>query len=65
MTNPESVASYSNAQALTQDDIDELDRKGFLIKYEDISPDLLKRLQEGAKKTKQLPNGLKMYLDSF
>ena len=39
--------------------------KGVLVRKEDISDELLKRIQDGAKKTNRLNNNLKIWFDLF
>ena len=65
LTEEKSYAFYGRAEALSQRDLDELARHGKLIVYEDVSEDLLKRLQEGARKSDQLPQYLMKYFDEF
>lgn len=65
LTEEESYAFYARAEALCQKDIDELARKGKLILYEDVTPELLKRLQDGARVSEQLPQYLMRYFDDF
>lgn len=40
-------------------------QKGVLVRKEDISDELLKRIQDGAKKTSRLNNNLKIWFDLF
>jgi len=65
LTEEKSYAFYGRAEALSQKDLDELSRYGKLIVYEDVSDDLLKRLQDGARKSDQLPQYLMKYFDEF
>ncbi|MBR2104423.1 MAG: hypothetical protein IKP73_05315 [Bacteroidales bacterium] len=65
LTEEKSYAFYGRAEALNQKDLDELSRYGKLIVYEDVSDDLLKRLQDGARKSDQLPQYLMKYFDEF
>lgn len=65
LTEEKSYAFYGRAEALCQKDLDELSRYGKLIVYEDVSDDLLKRLQDGARKSDQLPQYLMKYFDEF
>ena len=65
LTEEKSYAFYGRAEALSQKDLDELSRYGKLIVYEDVSDDLLKRLQDGARRSDQLPQYLMKYFDEF
>lgn len=65
LTEEESYAFYAKAEAICQKDIDELERMGKLIEYENVSKELLKRLQEGAKKSDFLPKCMELYFDEF
>ena len=65
LTEPFSSAYYATAEALAQKDLDELDSRGLLIKYEDATPELIAKLQEGAKKTPQLQKVFKKYFEDF
>lgn len=65
LTEDKSYAFYARAEALSQNDIDELVKYNKLIVYEDVSPELLQRLQEGARKSDQLPEYLMKYFDEF
>ena len=47
LTEQKSYAVYSKAEALSKKDLDDLERNNKLISYEDVSVDLLQRLQEG------------------
>ena len=48
------VAFLGRAEALSQKDLDELSRRGRLILYEDVSAELLHRLQNGARNSLHL-----------
>lgn len=65
LTEDQSYAFYARAEALSQRDLDELARYNKLIAYEDVSPELLQRLQDGARKSDQLPECLMKYFDEF
>lgn len=65
LTEDKSYAFYARAEALSQRDLDELAKQHKLIAYENVSPDLLKRLQDGARISDQLPEYLMKYFDEF
>lgn len=65
LTEDKSYAFYARAEALSQRDIDELAKRNRLIVYENVSSELLARLQEGARKSDQLPEYLIKYFDEF
>ena len=65
LTEPKSYAYYAKAEALTQKDLDDLDSKGLLIKYEDATSELLGKLQQGAKRSPQLQQIFKKYFEDF
>lgn len=65
LTEEKSYAFYAKAEALCQKDLDALARQNKLIIYEDVSQELLQRLQDGARKSDQLPEYLMKYFDEF
>ncbi len=65
LTEPRSYAFYGRAEALSQKDLDEISRQNKLIAYEDVSKELLERLQEGAKKSPFLQKVFQEYFEDF
>ena len=65
LTEPQSYAYYGKAEALTQKDLDELSRQNKLIAYEDVSAELLERLQNGAKNSPHLQKVFEKYFEDF
>ena len=65
LTEEKSYAYYAKAEALTQKDLDELEERGLLIKYEDATPELITKLQRGAKSSPQLQHFFKKFFEDF
>ena len=65
LTEPQSYAYYGKAEALAQKDLDELSRQNKLIAYEDVSAELLERLQNGAKNSPHLQKVFEKYFEDF
>ena len=65
LTEPLSYAYYGRAEALSQKDLDELSRQDRLISYEDVSAELLHRLQSGARNSPHLQNVFRKYFEAF
>lgn len=65
LTEEKSYANYARANAISQKDINELKQRNKLIEYKDVSEELLKRLQEGARKTEFLEMNLVKYFADF
>ena len=65
LTEQKSYAVYSKAEALSQKDLDDLERNNKLISYEDVSVDLLQRLQEGARNSPYLAKIFTKYFSDF
>lgn len=61
----ESFVNYRRAKVISFIQLFNGINKGLLIKKEDIGTDVLKRIQDGARKTKFLPTGLKDWFDLF
>lgn len=60
-----SFVNYAYAEVLNFSQVFNGIKKGLFIKKEDISDDLLKRIQAGAKKSKRLDNKFKIWFDLF
>lgn len=65
LTEQKSYAVYSKAEALSKKDLDDLERNNKLISYEDVSVDLLQRLQEGARNSPYLAKIFTKYFSDF
>lgn len=65
LTEPQSYAYYGKAEALSQKDLDEISRQNKLVTYEDVSKELLERLQNGAKHSPHLQKVFQKYFDYF
>lgn len=65
LTENQSYAYYARAEALTQKDLDALEQKGLLIKYEDATAKLIEKLQNGAKKSPHLQKIFRKYFEDF
>lgn len=60
-----SFVNYHYAKVLNFTQVFNGLQKGVLVRKEDISDELLKRIQDGAKKTSRLNNNLKIWFDLF
>ncbi len=65
LTEEKSYAYYARAEALSQRDLDDLASHNKLISYEDASPELLKKLQEGARNSPFLAKIFTKYFGDF
>lgn len=65
LTEQKSYAVYAKAEALSQRDLDDLERNNKLIMYEDVSEELLLRLQEGARNSPYLAKIFTKYFGDF
>lgn len=60
-----SFINYAYAEVLNFTQVFNGLNQGVLVRKEDVSEDLLRRIQEGAKKSKRLNNKFKIWFDFF
>jgi len=61
----ESCINYAKAKKLNYTEIYNGIQKGIFIKKEDVSPEVLKKIQDGCRITNKLPNKFKCFFDYF